>query len=419
LATVLYLAHRLPYPPNKGDKLRTYHLLRHLAGQHSVLLGTFVDDPGDMPHLPELTRWCAEVHAVPLRPWAARARALASLAGPGPFSTAYFNDSRLWSWLQGLAARGVVQAVVVSSSAMVPYAWALGVPVLLDLIDVDSAKWAAYANTARWPWSWVYAQEGRRLLAFERASAARALHSFLVTPREVELLVRLAPELAGRVDVLSNGVDALHYAPDPARASPFASGELSLVFTGTMNYRPNVEAVLWFAAEVMPRLRAMHSTLRLHVVGRAPVPALHRLAASAHGAVVVTGAVPDVRPWLQHAAVVVAPMRSVHGVQNKILEAMAMGKAVVAARSCAQALGAPAGSALVAADNANDYLRAIDALLRAPAAAAALGSAARKQMRTHYDWADQLAALDRHLYRIPGLQARIRHKNTGGETSAS
>lgn len=414
MATVLYLTHRLPYPPDKGDKLRTYHVMRHLAAQHRLLLGAFVDDPADLSRVPELARWCAQVQAVPLRPWAARARALASLAGRGPFTTAYFRDAGLMDWVRGLARSGEVQAVVVSSSALVPYAWALGVPVLVDLIDVDSAKWASYARTASPPWSWVYAREGRRLLAFERASALRAAQVFLVTQREVDLLCRLAPELTGRVSVLGNGVDAEVFAPDPARANPFGADEWPLVFTGTMDYRPNVEAVLWFARQVLPRLCRLHPRVRLHVVGRSPVRALRALAARSQGSVIVTGTVPDVRPYLQHAAVVVAPMRSAHGVQNKILEAMAMARAVVAASACVQALAAHPGRDLIAADSADEHVAALDALLRAPEQAAATGAAARRFVKSQADWSTQLTELDRQLrpLLLGGQPADHRHPAT-------
>jgi sugar transferase (PEP-CTERM/EpsH1 system associated) len=419
VATVLYLVHRLPYPPDKGDKLRTYHIMRHLAAQHRLLLGAFVDDPADLPRVPELARWCAQVQAVPLRPWAARARALASLAGRGPFSTAYFRDTRLLDWVRGLALGGEVQAVVVSSSAMVPYAWALGVPVLVDFIDVDSVKWASYARTASPPWSWVYAREGRRLLAFERASALRAAHAFLVTQREVDVLCHLAPELTGRVSVLSNGVDAEVFAPDAARANPFSADELPLLFTGTMDYRPNVEAVLWFARQVLPRLCRLHPRLRLHVVGRSPVRALRALVEQSPGTVVVSGTVPDVRPYLQHAAVVVAPMLTARGVQNKILEAMAMGRAVVAASDCVQALAADPARDLIAADSADDYVEAIDALLKSPEQAAAMGVASRRFVMTHCDWPTHLSELDQQLNCLLRNDEPAAHKQPASATSVA
>lgn len=394
MATVLYLAHRLPYPPDKGDKVRSHHILRHLAARHRVLLGSFVDDPADLPHTAAVARWCASVRAVRLRPWWARLRALRGLLSGEPLTLTYYRDRRLRAWVDGLrAARRDgprIDAVVVSSSSMAPYAQGLGAPVVMDFIDVDSAKWQAYADGARWPWRWVYRREARLLAAYERGVAAQAARSFFVTRREADLFLAGAPGLRGRVGVLGNGVDAGFFAPDPARPSPYPPDEVPIVFTGTMNYRPNVDAVAWFAREVLPVLRRRRPALRLTIVGRHPAAEVRALAGDG---VRVTGAVADVRPWLQHAAVVVAPMRIVRGVQNKILEAMAMGRPVVAAAACADALGAAPGVHLAVAGDAPGYAREIDRLLADAGRACSLGAAARAHILDHHTWPGQLGPL--------------------------
>lgn len=396
MAKLLYLVHRLPYPPDKGDKVRSYHLLKHLLGQgHEVFLGTFVDDPDDAVHLPALRGLCADLCAVALQSRSAKVRSLAGLAHGEPLTLHYYDSPRLHDWVRQTLATRQIDAVLVFSSSMAQYTEGLGdLPILVDLVDVDSAKWTDYAASHAWPMSWLYRREGERLLAYERAVVARACRSFLVTDREVELFGRLAPESAGRVEALCNGVDADFFAPVHGRPSPFGAAELPLVFTGAMDYWPNIDAVAWFAREVVPSLRAAWPTLRFHVVGRNPTPAVRALAGEA---VDVSGTVADVRPYLQYASAVVAPLRLARGIQNKILEAMAMARPVVAASACADALDARQGEHLLAASQAEDFVRQLDTLLRAPDRAAAIGAAGRQCVVQRYSWDAHLCGLDRHL----------------------
>lgn len=390
MATVLYLAHRLPYPPDKGDKVRTHHILRQLAAQHRVVLATFVDDPADLQGREQLSRWCDQLFAVRLRPLWAKLRALTGLLRGTALTLAYYRDRRMQAWVDQLRQSGSIDAVVVSSSSMAPYAAGFKVPVVMDFIDVDSAKWTAYAGQSAWPACWIYAREGRLLSRFEQQMAARASQVFFVTQRELDLFQSLPETPVTPADVLGNGVDTDYFAPDAARATPFDAGELPLVFTGTMNYRPNIDAVCWFARDVLPQLRQRWPALRLSIVGRHPASEVRALAGAG---VRVTGAVDDVRPWLQHAAVVVAPIRIVRGLQNKILEAMAMGRPVVAARACADSLDVEPGTHLVVATEAAEYLQEVTALLSDPARCKQLGDAARVKMQVHYPWQAQLAPL--------------------------
>jgi sugar transferase (PEP-CTERM/EpsH1 system associated) len=394
LARILYLVHRIPYPPNKGDKVRSHHLLKHLAERHEVLLGTFVDDPDDQQHVPALSQWCSEVLALPLSPLPARVASLTGLLRGTPLTLAYYRNAAMAAWVRRLRESGRIDAVVVFSSSMAPYAQGFDVPVLVDLVDVDSAKWAEYARARPWPLSWLYAREGRTLLAYEREIALTATRSFLVTQQEVALFERLAPDCAGRLQAIGNGVDADYFASDPGLASPFQAGEIPLVFTGAMDYWPNVDAVTWFAAEKLPALRARWPALRFHIVGRSPAPAVRALAGD-H--INVTGTVPDVRPYLQHAAVIVAPLRLARGVQNKVLEAMAMARPVVAASTCAAVLDAQAGVHLAAAETPAHYVNEVSRLLESEGEAVQMGRAARACVLQHYAWSARLGGLDPFL----------------------
>jgi len=395
MANLLYLVHRMPYPPDKGDKVRSYHLLKHLAARHRVFVGTFIDDPEDVAHLEALRAMCADLQVITLNPRRAKLASLGALLGGRALTLDYYDDRRLHRWVRETIAKQSIDAALVFSSSMVQYlkAWP-SLPALLDLVDVDSAKWTQYAGEHRWPISWLYRREGERLLAYEREAVDKAAKSFLVTDKEVALFEQLAPEHRGRVQALSNGVDADYFSPDPLRASPYRADELPLVFTGAMDYWPNVDGITWFAREALPALRQRWPSLRLHIVGRNPVASVRALASDA---VSISGTVPDVRPYLQYAAVVVAPLRLARGLQNKVLEAMAMARPVVAAQACVDALSARAGQDLMAAIHADDYVRQVDALLRDAPGATAMALAGRQRVIDDYGWASQLAGLDKHL----------------------
>ncbi len=204
MAKILYLVHRMPYPPNKGDKVRSYHLLRHLAEQHQVYLGTFVDDPEDMGHVDTLRQWCAEVKAVPLHPRWARLASLRGLIGSDALTLHFYRDAGLHRWVDETVAREGIRTAVVFSSSMAQYAEGRpGLRMLVDFVDVDSAKWTEYADRQSWQLSWLYRREGRALLDYERRIAALAARSFFVTEQEADALPHGE---CGMVEALCNGV---------------------------------------------------------------------------------------------------------------------------------------------------------------------------------------------------------------------
>jgi len=396
MANLLYLVHRIPYPPNKGDKVRSYHILKHLAARHRVFLGTFADDPDDLQHVARLRELCAELRVIELSPRLARLRSVSGFAANEPLSVAYYRDAELARWVDSTLANEAIDACIVFSSAMAQYVAGADAPrtVLIDFVDVDSAKWAQYANSRWWPLSWVYRREGSRLLAFERAAADRATRAFFVTDAEADLFRRLAPGCVGRIETIGNGVDTEQYAPSQALPSPFAVGSLPVVFTGAMDYWPNVDGVRWFAEEVLPRVLDALPSAHFTIVGMRPTAAVKALA-SAH--VTVTGTVPDVRPYLQHAAVVVAPLRVARGIQNKILEAMAMARPVVATDACGAGIDAVNGRHFVTAHDAATMADAVVSLLRDGEAARMMGNAARARIVARYTWAAQLRLLEEAL----------------------
>jgi len=403
MAPLLYLTHRIPYPPNKGDKVRSYHLLRYLAQRYAVHLGTFIDDDADRAHVATVASLCASVHVASIQPTLARVRSLGGLFTGEALTLRYYRDEGLAQWVREAVGRHGIGRCVAFSSAMAQYvADAPGVRVVADFVDVDSAKWEQYGRTRRWPLSSLYRREGDRLLAYERAIARRADAAVFVTPAEAELFLRKAPECAGRVWSAQNGVDTTYFAPDPARGSPFAPDESPIVFTGAMDYWPNVDAVSWFAREALPMIRASRPQARFHIVGMQPAATVQALARLP--GVNVTGRVPDVRPYLQHARVVVAPLRVARGIQNKVLEAMAMARPVVASACAAQALTAVPGTDLEVGDDAPAIAARVVTAME-PVRGEALGAAARRRVLADYDWMTNLAAFGRLLEGSPAPRA--------------
>lgn len=395
MSNLLFLVHRLPYPPNKGDKVRSFHLLKHLAAKHRVFLGTFVDDPQDEVHVGDVRQYCADLQALRLTPHLARLASLRGLLSKQALSVCYYGDTGLQDWVDRTLRQQRIDAAVVFSSVMARFI--RDVPQLrklVDFVDVDSLKWSQYAANHRWPMSWIYRREGRFLLAFERSLAIQADRSFFVTQAEVERFCALAPECSDKVEAMCNGVDSDYFSPEHRFPSPFGTQELPLVFTGAMDYWPNIDAVTWFAQQALPSLRRMWPAARFYIVGRNPSAAVKALAGE-H--IVVTGTVPDVRPYLQHSAVVVAPLRLARGVQNKILEAMAMGVPVVASQECASAIDALPERDLLIAGTISQFVQQIHSILQETGRAKTVGAAARRQVLAHYSWDAHLSCIDRYL----------------------
>lgn len=400
MANILYLVHRLPYPPNKGDKVRSYHLLKHLLKQHRVFLGTFIDDPEDTAHIPTLQALCSGLHVARLNPKIAKIRSLNGLLANEALTLRYYRDAGLQKWVNAVFRTERIDACVVFSSAMAQYVDdKQRMPLLIDLVDVDSAKWCLYAPKHRWPMSWIYAREGRLLLNYERQIVSKSARSFLVTEAEAQLFRKIAPECGIRVEAMCNGVDSDFFSPSPERVSPFAADEIPVVFTGAMDYWPNIDAVTWFVAEMLPGLIQRQPSLRFYIVGRSPAPEVLSLAGQ-H--VVVTGTVPDVRPYLQYARVVVAPLRVARGIQNKILEAMAMARPVVAAQECAGPIEGKPGQDFLVADSAEAFINSIEKMIADPKTSDEIGVSARQCVVSRYSWDAHMSRIDPYLQRVPG-----------------
>jgi len=394
---LLLLIHRIPYPPNKGDKIRSYHLLKHLARHYRVHLATFVDDRDDWQYVPHVEALCASSHFAGMKPLVARVRSLQALVKNRSLSLEYYRDASLARWVDDTVAKHKIERVLVFSSAMAQYADPYrSARRVVDFCDVDSDKWRQYADQKSWPMNWLYRYEARQLLAYERRVAREYDASLFVSAPEADLFRQLAPESTAKIGHFNNGVDTDYFTPDQPHADPYPAGERALVFTGAMDYWPNVDAVQWFAAEVFPTLRERFANLKFYIVGARPAPAVQELAKLP--GVVVTGTVPDVRPYIAHAAVSVAPLRIARGIQNKVLEAMAMATPVVVSPQALEGIDAVPGSELVLAEDAAAFVDAVATLLAGQdSAAAAIGAAARAKVQRRYSWSSNLACIGESL----------------------
>ena len=396
LPDLLFLAHRIPYPPEKGEKIRAFHMLDRLRRTHRIHLGCLADDPADMAHVPYLRTLCADVICRPVTKPVQKLRAVANLLPGRSMTQHYFHEPALARWVRDKLPH--VDRSFIYCSAMAPYAWGAGAPPgILDMVDIDSEKWTEYGAKTGLPMSLVWAREGRTVLSLERRAARRFARSLFVSPAEAARFIQLAPESAARIGYVENGVDLARFSPDHAFSRPADLPEEAVVFTGTMDYWPNVDAVTWFADAVLPMLRTARPALGFAVVGARPTPAVLRLAD--RPGVTVTGRVADVRPYLAHAAAAVAPLRIARGIQNKVLEAMAMGRPVVASPQAFEGVRAEPGRELLVADGAEEMAAAILAILAD--AHAGLPAAARAAMTRHYDWDATLAPLDALLADLP------------------
>lgn len=390
MANLLYLVHRIPYPPNKGDKVRSYHILKHLAARHRVFLGTFADDPDDLQHVTRLRELCAELRVIELSPRLARLRSVSGFAANEPLSVAYYRNAELARWVDSTLANEAIDACIVFSSAMAQYVAGADAPrtVLIDFVDVDSAKWRDFAASARPPMRWLYQREARLLAAFEAAAAERARAATVVNEREQRALEAIAPR--GNIHVLPNGVDADHLHPDGP-----PSVEQRVIFPAVFNYRPNSDGAIWLAREVWPLVTTLLPNARLTLAGASPTGAVRALARR-DKTIEVTGAVPDMRPYLWRSAVAVAPLFLARGVQNKVLEAAAAGLPCVVTPAVRNGLPPEVLPACQTADTPVEFANAIiQLLLLSPSARRRV---ARSAMLSPLSWNTRLASLDELLY---------------------
>jgi sugar transferase (PEP-CTERM/EpsH1 system associated) len=382
---ILFLSHCVPNPPDKGEKIRAWHELNALAAKHKVHLVCFARTGEEIGKAHELRDRCASVFTELIAPRKALAGAAIRFGLGGCLNTSFYRNPKLSAHIEGLKKTGL-DATLAYSSAVVQFAPS-DVPLWIDMVDVDSEKWFEYGER-RWPGA-IYKLEGRRFRALEAEYARRAQCTFLTTPREQKLLERIAPR--ARVESWINGVDFDYFDPGRAPKNPDLEKRDYLVFVGQMNYFPNVDACRWFAENIFGQLRSKLPQLEFLIVGRDPDSAIRRLA-SLPG-VSFTGGVSDIRPYLAHARAMVAPLRIARGVQNKVLEALAMGKRVLATPVVASTFGDSLPEGLAPCESVADY---IEELVQSSTTST---SAIRQHAMSRFSWERNLRPVVAELER--------------------
>jgi sugar transferase (PEP-CTERM/EpsH1 system associated) len=379
----LYLPHRIPYPPQKGDKIRSHHWLRYLARDYKVHLGTFVDAAEDWQHVETLDRWCEQKCVLPLRSLPATLRSFASLPTRSSLSMAYYRNKAMRRFVSDVLRERDIDVIVVFSSAMAQYVdieSTRGIRKVIDFVDVDSDKWRQYSKKRRWPMSAVYRRESIRLGEEERQIADDFDASVFSSPVEVELFSEMVPEFRHKLHWVRNGVDTGYFDPDGDYPDPYPAKCAPIVFTGAMDYWPNVDAVTFYAKNIFPEVRRQRADAKFFVVGAHPNKAVLDL--SRLPGVHVTGTVRSVRPYLAHAHLAVAPIRLARGLQNKVLEALAMRLPVLLTRAARMGIGHESEQTGMTVVSANEMVRAtLDQLSRRSAE-----QPGRAFVQRHFQW---------------------------------
>ena len=392
---ILYLAHRIPYPPDKGDKIRSYHQVQHLSKEHDVHLVCIADNLQDLNYKTHLEAICSSVCVVFERNLAMKARAFFALASQRPLSVCSYYSRAFQSHVDRIIESKNIDLIFMFSSVMAQYVQNIRrVPKIMDFVDVDSEKWRAYVDFHKFPLSWIYSLEAKRLSLYEAEVARMCEHSILVTEQEAQSL----RERVGNVSIsaIANGVDLKFFAhnelDEKLRHPP------SIVFTGAMDYFPNIDAVQYFCHSILPLIKQTMPDIRFIIVGRNPPSKIKEL--SAQPGVIVSGSVPDIRPFLEKAWVSVAPLRIARGIQNKVLEAMAMGLPVVGTPQAFEGMKVGESDGIRIANNPEEFAVEIITLLGNGSVRQECSYQVRQYVERCHRWEDHGSELETLLLEV-------------------
>ncbi|MEP4889834.1 MAG: TIGR03087 family PEP-CTERM/XrtA system glycosyltransferase [Aliiglaciecola sp.] len=354
---LLFLCHRIPFPPNKGDKIRSFNMLKVLSQRFDIYLGSFVDDPYDWQYASKLDKYCKQVFLLGQNKTWSKVKGLTAFLTGKSISEPYYANAKMQQWVDKTLHQQTITQVFIYSSVMAMFTSAHHKTIhqVVDYVDVDSDKWRQYAENKSGIGRWVYNREHHKLQAFETQVCERSQHALFVSDPEAELFKQQLPANQYRkVQGLLNGVDVDYFSPNSEMET--ISAQIDVVFTGAMDYWANVDAVMWFAKHVWPSIRTQYPEANFYVVGGNPTAQV--LALNNIDGIVVTGRVKDVRPYIRNAKVSVAPLQIARGIQNKVLEALAMAKPVVATNMAIEGIDAK-NTHIKVTDDAEQFCSAV------------------------------------------------------------
>lgn len=387
---ILFLAHRVPFPPDKGDRIRSYNIIKFLARSHSILLMATTHEPVHPNAHAALSRYCSEVDIFKINYNLRKLQSCFYLFTKRPLTLPAFYSRKFRSAVRDRLRTTEFDLIYVYSSQMAQYVLDIhSVPKLMDFIDVDSQKWLDYAAQSRQPMKAIYYREGVTLRSFEKRVALSCNQNLFAAQREATLFKQIAPETASMV--VPNGVD-LNSGPGNSYR------QNKIVFVGAMDYFPNVDAMLYFTCEILPLVQKSVPDVQLFIVGANPSRQIKALAQKNN--VVVTSYVDEVAPYLCDAAASVVPLRIARGVQHKVLEAMAHGVPVITTTAALNGIEANPGSDILVADDPHSFAEKTVAVLKDRKLRHMLAANALALIQAKYSWEMRLKPLEESITQI-------------------
>jgi len=384
---ILFVCHKVPYPPNKGEKIRAFHIIKYLSKRHKIFLYSLCGNRDDFKHKEKLKEYCHSVNIYRIYPLISFLRIFIYLFTRFPLTFAYFFSYCMNRDIENILKEGSIDAVFsyCSSSAQYTLDTKKGVKKIIDFVDVDSDKWKRFADSVTFPLSLIYTLEAKRLQKWEK-KINRTYDALLVTTeKEREKLELIDPSSEGKMRVISNGIDFDHFKPQKKEQDKPA-----LIFTGQMDYLPNVDAAIYFYKRILPLIKRDIPDIIFYIVGRSPSPIVRLICKKA----VITGYVDDIRDYFPMASVYVASLQIVLGVKNKVLEAMASGLPVVATKEVLQSIEAIPEKEILIGETPEEFAQKVIELLKDKEKRDFISKNAQQLVRKKYNWITNLSALD-------------------------
>jgi len=395
---ILFLSHRIPYPPNKGDKIRTFNILRYLSTRHNIYLGTILDQKPDKDYVHYIKPLCREIHAVYFYK---KKKLVQNIFCKKPFSVANFYDRSLQGYVDKTLASNKINVVICFSSSIAEYVFNTpkfrnnmldNVKLVMDYIDLDSDKWLQYSRYSKFPLNHFYKLENERLFDYEVKINQCFHHSLFVSQREFDRFKKLYPK-AKNVKIIPNGIDYKYFKANKRRS--IKNKKPILLFTGYMDYFANEDGVRWFSNNIFPKIKLEIPEAQFYIVGNKPTNKVKKLAKIKD--VHVTGYVDDIREYYSIADLCVIPLRIARGLQNKVLEGMATGNALVATSNARNGIICSENVDIVIADDENSFANKCVSLLNDEKRRREIGTNAVKNIRKNYPWELNLKVFDEIL----------------------